>query len=37
MAIVLHPKMKHLQICSSKDKKKAYDLLKKEINKRHCE
>ncbi|CAF4530762.1 unnamed protein product [Rotaria sp. Silwood2] len=35
MAAVLHPKMKHLQICSNKDKKKAYDLLKKEINKRH--
>jgi hypothetical protein len=37
MAAVLHPKMKHLQICSNKDKKKAYDLLKKEINKRHGE
>ncbi|CAF3078155.1 unnamed protein product, partial [Rotaria sp. Silwood2] len=36
MAAVLHPKMKHLQICSNKDKKKAYDLLKKEINKRHA-
>jgi len=34
VASVLHPNMKHLQICSSKDKKKAYDLVKKEVNKR---
>ncbi|CAF5058008.1 unnamed protein product [Rotaria sp. Silwood1] len=26
--------MKYLQICPNKDKKKAYDLLKKEINRR---
>ncbi|CAF1377482.1 unnamed protein product [Adineta steineri] len=34
MATILHPNMKHLEICSSTDKKKAYDLLKKEIKKR---
>ncbi|CAF1395413.1 unnamed protein product [Rotaria sp. Silwood1] len=34
MAAVLHKKMKYLQICPNKDKKKAYDLLKKEINRR---
>ncbi|CAF4921023.1 unnamed protein product [Rotaria sp. Silwood1] len=32
---VLHPKFKHLQILSNKDKKKAYELIKKEINKRN--
>ena len=35
IAIILHPNMKHLQKCSIKDKKRAHDLLKKEINKRH--
>jgi hypothetical protein len=35
MAAALHPNTKHLQICSNKDKKRAYDLLKKEINKRY--
>jgi hypothetical protein len=31
---ILHPKFKYLQVCSSKDKK-TYDLIKKEMNKRH--
>ncbi|CAF1353535.1 unnamed protein product [Adineta steineri] len=37
IATILHPNMKHLQICSSNDKKKAYDLLKKEIRKRESD
>jgi hypothetical protein len=36
LAVVLHPNMKNLQKYSNKDRKKAYDLLKQEINQRHC-